>query len=371
MPNQFPSPGAYPIIFDDQGVPVWWGPRSNGLHATVLPNGNPVWAVDGRFEEHRLDGSLARTYSTVGDPLDFHELVVLPNGNHVVVTLTPRPRTDLRAWGGPASATIVNHIIQEVTPVGQVVWSWDTAAHIPVTETGPLWTLQQVADPGGPFSPFADPYHYNSIQPTGDGYLVSFRHLDAIYKINRASGRIEWKLGGNLRPESLGFVGDPVIIAGGGAFGGQHDARILDDGTLTLFDNGTGRYRAPRALRYRVDLTQRRVTLLGPVTDPAVTTSACCGSARFTAPTGNVVVGWGGNTAAMPDITETTGSGQRVFALRFPDPRDLPRHAGPGEGPRPRGPSSGHGRPVRRRLLRPRAEVSSCAFLWGPRPRTD
>ncbi len=320
LPFQFPSDGtgSYPTLYDDHGVPVWWGQKTTGFYATVLPNGNPTWFKDGVFEEHRLDGSLVRTYGTVGDPLDFHDLVVLPNGNHVVVTLTDKPNTDLRSWGGPANATIVDHIIQEITPTGQVVWSWRTSDHISVDETTQYWRDQELADPGGPFTSFYDPFHYNSIQPDGDGYVVSFRHDDAIYKINRTTGNIEWKLGGSIRVESLAFKGDPVADAGG-AFGGQHDARILSDGTLTLFDNGTSRNRGPRALAYRLDLARRRAILLNQVTDPAITESFCCGSARIIQPRGNYVMGWGGNAADDADITETSPSGQRALSIRFPN----------------------------------------------------
>lgn len=100
--------------------------------------------------------------------------------------------------------------------------------------------------------------------------------------------------------------------------GAQHDARLQPDGTLTLFDNGTGQGRAPRALTYRLDRARRRVVLLNQVTDPGVPTSACCGSARIP-PGGNHVIGWGGNPDSAPDITESTATGETIFSIRFPD----------------------------------------------------
>jgi hypothetical protein len=33
----------------------------------------------------------------------------------------------------------VDHVIQEITPQGQVAWEWTTSEHIPVTETPPAW----------------------------------------------------------------------------------------------------------------------------------------------------------------------------------------------------------------------------------------
>lgn len=308
--------GGYPTLFDDHGVPIWWGEKSNGRYATMVGN-NPTWFQSGVFEEHRLDGSLVRTFGTVGAQADFHDLVVLPNGNHVMATVQPRAHANLSSWGGPSDTTILDHVIQEIDPLGRVVWSWDTADHISVNETTPYFRLTELQNPGGPFSNYYDPFHYNSVTPSGNGYVLSFRHLDAVYKIDRATGNIEWKLGGSLRVESLGFFGD-YISERHGAFGGQHDARVLSDGTVTLYDDGTGKDRAPRAVAYRLELDRRRAVLLDQVTDPSVPRSDCCGSARVT-PRGNYVLGWGGTVDDAPDITESTPSGTRIFSIRFPN----------------------------------------------------
>jgi hypothetical protein len=39
--------------------------------------------------------------------------------------------------------------------------------------------------------------------------LLSFRHLDAVYKIDRRTGEVVWKLGGTQTPESLELIDDP------------------------------------------------------------------------------------------------------------------------------------------------------------------
>jgi Arylsulfotransferase (ASST) len=316
------SGANYPAVFDTNGVPVWWGPKTALFYTTEL-NGNIAWNVGGRIEEHRLDGSLVRSYSTVGEPMDFHDLVVLPNGNHLAVTITERSGVSLASWGGPASTTILDHIVQEVTPTGAVVWSWRTSDHVSVDETTQFWRTSELADPGGPFSAHYDPFHWNSVDWTGDGVVLSFRHLDAIYRVSAPSGDIAWKLGGTTRSESLSVVGDRVFEAGGGGgFGGQHDARLLSDGTLTVYDNGTGRNRAPRSAAYSLDVSQRTATLVRVVRDLQEPSSFCCGSTRVV-PGGNYVVGWGGNPDDTADITETTRFGGRLFELAFTDPAAL------------------------------------------------
>ena len=65
--------------------------------------------------------------------------------------------------------------------------------------------------------------------------IASFRHLDAVYKISKSTGKIVWKLGGTTTPKSLTVKDDPRAYT----LGAQHDARLLPDGTLTVFDNRT------------------------------------------------------------------------------------------------------------------------------------
>ncbi len=297
----------YPVILNKDGVPMWWAPRARTYYADVLPNGHVVWTgldPPGGAEEHRLDGSLVREIHTLG-PADFHDLITLPNGDYVMATDTERTGVDLSAWGAPADATILDHVLEEITPAGDVVWSWGTMDHIPITETGTNWRVLALNS-----NNVYDPYHFNSVEYTGDGFILSFRHLNAVYKIDKSSGAIDWKLGGSHRPESLRVIGDPVFDAGG-SFSGQHDARLLADGTVSVHDNGSD-VRAPRAVNYRIDTGARTATLLHDVRDPLVTGSGCCGSARVL-PTGDYVMGWG----ASQTLTEMTPSGHRVFVLEL------------------------------------------------------
>ena len=304
------TPANYPAIFDNDGVPIWWAPKTQTLFAELLPNGNVGWTKTDATpaEERRLDGSLVGTViPSVGVP-DQHDLLRLANGNYVMVGNVPRANVDFGSWGpsGPGTAALLDQVIQEITPAGAVVWSWDTADHVPVIETDPQWRSQLI------YAPY-DAYHLNSIEETPTGYIVSFRHLDAIYEIDKNTGDIVWKLGGSTRPESLSVVGDPVFD-GGSHFGGQHDARLLlGDGSVTLFDDGTDLGRAPRAVRYQIDAGARTATMLEQQTDADIAPgSYCCGSTRRLEG-GDWVFGWGGTNL----VSEMTSSGSRVFLMQF------------------------------------------------------
>lgn len=306
-----PTGMNYPVIFDPKGVPMWWAPPSDAGFATLLANNNVVYGnVQGIVgKERRLDGSLVRTITA-----DMHDVRLLPNGDYVTVTFEARSGVDLSGLCvasvcGPSSAAVWDHVIQERAPDGTLVWSWRTSDHIPVSEMDPQWIQQYILD--GPSGVAYDVYHWNSIEFTGSGFIVSYRHLDAVYDIDKTTRAVVWKLGGSPRPKSLAVKGDPVFPTSG--FGGQHDARLLSDGTVTIFDNGTGRNRPPRAVRYRIDTKARTATLVETRSDPLITSSICCGSARRLS-RGNWVIGWGFSNA----FTETTPAGTSVFRLEFP-----------------------------------------------------
>jgi hypothetical protein len=146
---------------------------------------------------------------------------------------------------------------------------------------------QRHKDPG---ERFWDLVHINSVEPAGEDLIVSFRHVDAIYKIDRDTGKIVWKLGGTRRPESLDVIDDPL---GDEPFGGQHDARLWKDGTLTVFDNETNMHRPPRAVRYRIDEEARTARLVEQIDPPGDIRSGFGGSARKLSG-GNWVIYWGG-----------------------------------------------------------------------------
>jgi hypothetical protein len=294
----------YAIAYDDRGVPVWWRDvASVPVDVKLLPNGNVAWFrgkvsryanyPSDAYEERELDGTLVRTLATVGSPTDLHEIQLMPSGNYLMVTYRARDGEDLGPYGGASNATVLDAEVQELTPAGTLVWSWNAKDHVSLDETGRWWptvlgTTLSLEDGRAAY----DHQHINSVELDGDGIVISLRHTDAIYRIDRATGAVDWKLGGTPTPASLSFVGDAFS---GSAFGGQHDPRVGSDGTVTLFDNGTDRGRPPRAVRYAIDPVARTATLVEQVRDPLISGSFCCGSARRLSG-GNWVVYWGGTS---------------------------------------------------------------------------
>ncbi|HKP91462.1 MAG TPA: arylsulfotransferase family protein [Thermoleophilaceae bacterium] len=322
-PSEFNTekPG-YVAIFDSRGVPLWWRTGTPPpFDAHLLPNGNLAWTriainnpASGPAEEHSFDGRLVRTYATVGTSANEHDLQVQPDGTAFMIAYPPRDGVDLSHWDGPSDATVLDGEIQQIGPTGRLLWRWNTGDQIPLRESGRwlrrlLFDIKPLPLPDGRSA--YDIAHLNSVEPFGGGRLVlSDRYHDAVYAIDRASKRILWKLGGRKTDRSLKILDDPLAKRD---FGGQHDARVLDGGrTLTLYDNGTLRGRRPRALEFQIDESKGTARLVRKVEFREAGESVCCGSTRKLAG-GHWVTSWG----HTPWVTEQTGGGRLVFAIRF------------------------------------------------------
>jgi hypothetical protein len=317
------SPDARPwvIVFDHEGVPRWWySPDTRALWAQILNDGNIVWArsfgdgygLDPRMahEVRSPSGKLSRVVRTKGEIVDGHEFRELENGNVLVDTYAPGTKVNLRRFGGPRSASAVFGEIQEIDPDGRVVWRWNSRGKIGLEETGRWWrnVLSNAKYSARGVTTF-DPVHINSIEPRGpDEVVVSMRHTDAIYGIERSTGEIVWKLGGTKTADSLRIVGDPAVKL----FGGQHDARVDEAGNVSVYDNGKDRPRRPRVVSYDVDREEGTATYLGQLNERRVTTSHCCGSAR-PLEGGGWLVSWGDN----PLVTAFDSSGRTAFRLNL------------------------------------------------------
>jgi hypothetical protein len=304
------------IIFDDHGVPVWWYEASESpFDAKVFPDGTIGWTQGTvplvSAEIHELDGDLVRSFHAVPQAdMDWHDLQELPNGDFLVLSYPIRDHVDLTPYGGGEDDEVFDGEVQEIDPAGNVVWSWDSKDHIGLAETGRWYSNAQSHGPGD----VRDIVHINAVEPDGpDAFLISLRHTDAVYKIDKATGNVIWKLGGTTIPKSLTVLDDPY---GSYPLGGQHDPRVLPDGTVTIHDNGTAiGGRAPRAVRYQIDEQAMTATLLEEVTDPEAPSSFCCGSARRSAD-GSWLMSWGGRSL----VTEFNAEGNRTFSLGFGGP---------------------------------------------------
>jgi hypothetical protein len=296
-----------PMIVDNHGRVVWFR-RLNKVAINFrrqILAGKPVltwWegAITstgiGMGEGVILDETyrtVARVQAGNGFQADVHEFLLTPRGT-ALVTIFNTVRADLSAVGGPSSGNVLDSIIQEVdVKSGRVLFEWHSLDHVPITDT---------------YSPVLDPFdyfHINSVDVDLDGnLLVSARNTSALYKLDRRSGNVLWRLGGRSSDFELGPAA-PFMY--------QHDARAHSDGTITLFDDGPGPSSAQsRAIRLGIDLGAMRANLLQDYRHPVPLAAAAMGSAQVLG--GNaMLVGWG----TEPYITEFGPLGDVRFDAKF------------------------------------------------------
>jgi hypothetical protein len=242
-----------------------------------------------------------------GGDADLHDFQLLDNGNALLLAYRRR-EVDLRAFGGPVDGLVWDTVIAERTPDGETVWLWDGAEHMDLADVPAAVAEAQLTRSPPAVGDYAHP---NSLDLFADGdVLVSIRHYDCLYRIDRPSGEIVWTFGGpNCAGNDFAISGDPYDGPSH-----QHDATLLDGRTILLFDNGNLRSDpVSRVAEYAIDERTMTAELVWSYDDGRFT--PIMGSAERLA-NDNTLIGWGQLHA--PAITEVTPDGDRVFTLSMP-----------------------------------------------------
>ena len=300
-----------PMIVDDRGEPVWFRPM-RGKHAMDFKaqqyRGEPVltWYEGvgtsyGRGEYVIADGSyreITRVRAGNGYEGDHHEFLVTPQGTALITIYNPLP-WDLSPFGGLREGVVVDGIAQEIDiESGEVLFEWHSLDHVGLEES----YAKPSKDSKWPF----DYFHINSIDLDHDGnLLVSARKTFAIYKLDRESGEIIWRLGGRY---------SDFAMAAGARSRYQHDARRQPDGTLTFFDNG-GVYKNDQSygVALELDTDEMAADVARKYAHPEKRLAATQGNMQ-SLPNGNVFIGWG----SEPVFSEFDGDGELLFSANFP-----------------------------------------------------
>ena len=189
--------------------------------------------------------------------------------------------------------------LQEVEiATGRVLFEWHSIDHV-----APAESYEQ--RPRKASIPY-DYFHVNSIDVDTDGnLLVSARNTHSVYKLDRRTGAILWRLGGKKSDFALGP---------GARFAWQHDARRLPDGTISLFDNEAAPRvgRQSRVIVLRLDVKRKRALLVRSLVHRPPLLAVDQGNAQLL-PDGHFLVGWG----HQPYVTEFDLAGRTLFDFRF------------------------------------------------------
>jgi hypothetical protein len=284
-----------PQIVDDQGRPVWYHQIPDGMYASDFRvqtyQGEPVltwWEGESdQTGNGRGTGYIANeNYEIIatvqtpdeGEKLDLHEFTLTPEGTALVVSYQEVPY-DLTPIGGPQDGKVIESVVQEIdVETGEALLDWRSLDHVGIDESD--------AGGGDPTRPI-DYLHVNSVSLDTDGnLLISGRHSSTIYKVDRETGEIIWRLGGRNSDFRLGV---------GVRFQSQHDVHGLGDGVYRIFDNATAGHLVgyeSRVVWIKIDEESGTASYLRQLTHPELMSVVAEGGAQQL-PNGNTLVNWG------------------------------------------------------------------------------
>jgi hypothetical protein len=298
---------SYLVAFDSTGRLAWYRDfgrvplveakqQTNG-HFTVFLGTTRGWdRVPGEFQEVSRSGTLVRTWKAPdGYYTDSHEIQVrVEDGQTVAYFFGYDFKSADGLPGYNAGDEIAGHQLFRVTADG--AWkimhnAWDN------------FSLDEMLEPPLPSGDFDHP---NSVGFDTDGnFIISYRVLGTVVKVDGETGKVIWHLGG--RKNDFTFINDPE-----GGFSAQHDAQILANGDLLVFDNGWRHDpQYSRALEYRLDEKAKTATLVWSYIRDPKTFTAYTGSVQRTMD-GNTFIGF----SSLNEIAEVSSSGKLLGQYR-------------------------------------------------------
>ena len=301
----------YAAVYDFDGYLIWYGsPGAQGLadfkYYPSTEQYSFTMVVQGNIQTVILNELFepVDTLTSLNNDQDIHDVILTTSGNWIVSTIT-WDTLDLSAYvfdgiQGSTETVIRGYGYEEIDPSGNLINEWNSNDFISPTETYDFWG----------YNPNDFDYcHGNAYEEDTDGaILVSHRHLNSIHKIDRTTGAILWRLGGELSdftfPNDLGFSG-------------QHDIRRLPNGDYSLFDNGnmTG---VTRVVTYTLDTLNWTATRTSEFVHPTSFNATAMGSYRVV-DDGREIVGYGLVQRPYPNVSIIDANDTMLGSFYFQD----------------------------------------------------
>jgi hypothetical protein len=304
---------GYLIIMDNNGVPIFYERTPYERHALQIQQNR--WLTYGDTET-RYFYLMDSSYSVVdsfttgnGYPLNMHEFQLLPNEHALLIATDPQIiRMDTVVAGGDTAALVLGAIIQEVDASKNVIFQWRSWDHYQITDATENINLTAHT---------IDYVHANAVELDNDGnILLSSRHMDEITKINRQTGEIIWRWGGEKsRNNQFQFINDTRT------FSHQHDIRRLPNGNVTLYDNGNLHIpKYSRAVEYQLDETNKIATLVWDYRHEEFIYNSAQGNVNRLS-NNSTIIGWGGwfYDSDIRAISEVRMNGLVDLEISIPD----------------------------------------------------
>ncbi|MDC1067772.1 arylsulfotransferase family protein [Candidatus Kapabacteria bacterium] len=333
--QKFPNTEQARAIIDNYGTVVYWEP-------TIADDGTFFNAMDFKL----LDGNKFGYFALFGDDhflldskmnfidttkmnqsqdyyltIDIHDFTILENGNYGIMSY-PRIFMDLTnstTWGND-EVVVQGSIVQEIDEDNNLIFEWNGYEHVDVSEI-PLQFLENYDNS----TTFLDLIHMNSFEFDTDTSLVfSQRNLNEVCKINKNTGDYFWRIA-NAQHSDYEIISDLENV--NPLFETQHDARMMDETSFTIFDNGP-HLGYSRGCTYFIDYDKKTATLIREFNEFDENKFNNYGQIMGNMQTldnGNKVVGWGSggyvtefdSLANLVAFVDYNGYGYRSFKFDF------------------------------------------------------
>jgi hypothetical protein len=329
--------GYYVMMLKNDGTPVWYQSVTNYTYDfKPLPNGylhyaniyhTHSWTGGGDCTHQILDNTydLEETITAGnGYVADSHDIQLLPNG-HVLLEGYYLTQMDVSKYvvGGYPNALVAGCVIQELDQQRDVVFQWRSWDHFTIPTYFPPTAFTNPAAK----NPVIDAFHINSIVMDTDGNLLVSNFGMDVWKINRQTGQMMWRLGGPANQFSfVGVSPQQALISFSG-----HTLSRLDNGDIMIYCNADQLATRPsKVYEYKLDETNKIATLVWSYAPPTNYYAWHYGSAQRL-PNGNTFIGWGGadmmpgiggvTNQWIPACSEVTTNGTVVFQMQFNNPK--------------------------------------------------
>lgn len=293
------------MIVDNRTIPVFY----KRIQGTIF---NFLWQKNSELtyniipnSSYGLDSSgnlVNRFFAPDSFNFDFHELTVLEDGTYYVLG-QENVVVDLSGIvpGGHVNATLLTHNIHHMDTLDNEIWRWRSFDHYDILDADSAVDLT---------SSTIDWTHCNSIKVDYDGnILLSTRNFNEITKINRQTGEIIWRLGGERN--QFKFINDDR------KFARQHDAKRNVAGNLILFDNGVRLVPQYSSLvEYKLNEDSLTATLIRRFSRGDTVWSRIRGGVQGLS-NGNHLICWGESN--NPAVTEINSDNEIVYEISFPN----------------------------------------------------
>jgi hypothetical protein len=304
----------YMMILDNYGTPVFYRQRIRRANDFKPVVNNQLVYCD--FDNNNVEINkylLMDSWFNIIDTLlmgngyiiDQHDILMRENGNHFLMAYDPQlVGMDTVVPGGNPQATVVGFVIQELDADHNVIFQWRSWDHFEITDANHKdFTGDHI-----------DYVHGNAFElDYNNTLMMSCRDMEEITKIDLNTGEIIWRLGLHAQNNMFDFLNDTI------GFSWQHDIRRLENGNITVYDNGN--WHTPKfsqALEYQIDEQNFTAELVWNYIHDPVVYGRATGSHRRLA-NNNALICWGLIYTGPVNYSEVTHDNSLAWELNWPD----------------------------------------------------